>query len=178
MNKTIMERQTLERITTRIAYQILERNPDIDNLAIIGIRTRGVNFAQRIVDEIEKIVGNAPNFGVLDITLYRDDFKSINAQPIVQSTELDFDIEGMNIVLLDDVLYTGRTIRAALDELVDFGRPASIQLGVLIDRGWREYPIRADYVGKEVSTSREQEVFVHFEEIDGKTEIILKDKKG
>jgi pyrimidine operon attenuation protein/uracil phosphoribosyltransferase len=172
-----MEPQTLARTTTRIAYQILERNPDIDNLAIIGIRTRGVNVAQRIVDEIEKIEGNAPNFGVLDITLYRDDFKSINAQPIVQSTELDFDIEGMNIVLLDDVLYTGRTIRAALDELVDFGRPASIQLGVLIDRGWREYPIRADYVGREVSTSREQEVLVHFEEIDGKTEIILKDKK-
>jgi pyrimidine operon attenuation protein / uracil phosphoribosyltransferase len=155
------------RALTRIAHEIIERNKGTDDLALVGVHTRGVPIAERLADLIERFEGVRPRTGKLDITLYRDDLTEIALQPIVRKTEVPFDVSGMRIVLCDDVLYTGRTARAALDALVDMGRPGVIQYAVLVDRGHRELPIRADYVGKNVPTRRIEVVKVRLEEVDG-----------
>ena len=156
----IMDSEGIRRAITRIAHEIVERNRGIANVVLVGIRTRGVPLAERIAAEIASIEGKEPTLGVLDITLYRDDVSTLAYQPIVGSTDLPVDISGRTIVLVDDVLYTGRTVRAALDALIDMGRPKAIQLAVLIDRGHRELPIRADYVGKVVPTAAKEIVSV------------------
>ena len=172
----VMDKEGLERTISRIAHEIVEKNKGTDNLAIIGIRTRGVFLAERIVEKIKQIEKAVLPIGILDITLYRDDLSTIASQPVIHSTEIPFDITNKVVVLVDDVLYTGRTIRAALDELIDFGRPKAIQLAVLVDRGHRELPIRADYAGKNVPTSKEEIVEVRLEEYDRKTEVIIIEK--
>jgi pyrimidine operon attenuation protein / uracil phosphoribosyltransferase len=164
---TLMDPQEVTRALTRIAHEIIERNKGTDDLALVGVHTRGVPIAERLADMIERFEGVRPRTGKLDITLYRDDLTEIALQPIVRKTEVPFDVSGMRIVLCDDVLYTGRTARAALDALVDMGRPGVIQYAVLVDRGHRELPIRADYVGKNVPTSRSEVVKVRLEEVDG-----------
>ena len=168
----------MARALARIAHEILERNSgpgDIAEVALVGIRTRGVPLARRIAKSIHDIAGHDTPTGALDITLYRDDISGNSSaagkQPVIHKTEIDFSIDGKLILLVDDVLYTGRTIRAALDALIDFGRPREIQLIVLIDRGHRELPIKADYVGKNVPTSATQNVQVHLMEIDGRDEV-------
>lgn len=163
----IMDSDKMRRALTRIAHEIVERNRGTDDLALIGIRKRGVPLTERIHRLIEEIEGVSLPAGILDITLYRDDLTTLAYQPIVHKTEVPFSIEGKKIVLIDDVLYTGRTVRAALDALIDLGRPEQIQLAVLVDRGHREIPIRADYVGKNVPTSRREIVSVQIKEIDG-----------
>jgi pyrimidine operon attenuation protein/uracil phosphoribosyltransferase len=172
----IMDAEKMRRALTRIAHEIVERNRGIDNLVIIGIRKRGVPLSERIRALIEEIEGEALPIGVLDITLYRDDLTTLAFQPIVHKTEVPFDLEGKRVVLVDDVLYTGRTVRAALDALMDLGRPAQIQLAVLVDRGHRELPIRADYVGKNVPTSHREVVSVEVQEIDGKDSVLILEK--
>jgi pyrimidine operon attenuation protein / uracil phosphoribosyltransferase len=164
---TLMDPQEVTRALTRIAHEIIERNKGTDDLALVGVHTRGVPIAERLADMIERFEGVRPRTGKLDITLYRDDLTEIALQPIVRKTEVPFDVSGMRIVLCDDVLYTGRTARAALDALVDMGRPGVIQYAVLVERGQRELPIRADYVGKNVPTSRSEVVKVRLEEVDG-----------
>ncbi|NLC44559.1 MAG: bifunctional pyr operon transcriptional regulator/uracil phosphoribosyltransferase PyrR [Clostridiales bacterium] len=157
----------MRRALTRIAHEIIEKNTGIDDLAIIGIRRRGVPLADRLAKIINEIEGVSVPTGILDITLYRDDLTTLAVQPIVHKTEVPFSIDDKKIILVDDVLYTGRTVRAALDALVDLGRPKLIQLAILIDRGHRELPIRADYVGKNIPTSRKELIAVNVEEIDG-----------
>ncbi len=169
----LMDAQELGRALTRIAHEIIERAKGVDGLALVGIHTRGVPIAERLADLIEHFEGARPLSGKLDITLYRDDLTEIALQPVVRKTEVPFDVRRMTIVLCDDVLYTGRTARAALDALVDMGRPAVIQLAVLIDRGHRELPIRADYVGKNVPTSRAEVVKVKLSETDGEDAVLL-----
>ncbi|MCM8812736.1 MAG: bifunctional pyr operon transcriptional regulator/uracil phosphoribosyltransferase PyrR [Candidatus Omnitrophica bacterium] len=163
----------MKRTLVRMSHEILERNKGTKHLAIVGIQRRGAHLAHRIAAAIKKIDGRAVPVGVLDITLYRDDLTMIATCPVVQNTALDFDVEEKRIVLVDDVLYTGRTVRCGLDELIDLGRPHSIQLAVLIDRGHRELPIHADYVGKTVSTTRTQSVEVRLKEIDDVDEVVL-----
>jgi pyrimidine operon attenuation protein/uracil phosphoribosyltransferase len=170
---SIMDADGIRRALIRIAHEITEKNKGVENVAIVGIRTRGVPLAARIAEEVKKIEGVAVPTGSLDITLYRDDLTSMGYNPVIHGTEIDFDITGKNIVLVDDVLYTGRTIRAALDALIDMGRPKSIQLAVLIDRGHRELPIRADYAGKNVPTSRKETIEVALEEEGRMDEAIL-----
>ena len=169
----VMDADRMERTLTRIAHEILERNRGVEELALVGIRTRGVPIARRIAHAIHGINGHDVPTGALDITLYRDDLMrhAIGAQPLVRSTEIPFTIDDKRILLVDDVLYTGRTIRAALDALIEFGRPKSIQLVVLVDRGHRELPIKADYVGKNLPTAPSESVQVHLTEIDGKDEV-------
>lgn len=162
----ILNEEGLGRALTRIAHEILERNQGTAGLALVGIRRRGVPLAQRLAERIERIEGVRVPVGSLDITLYRDDLTTLAEQPVVGATEIPFDLNGRHVVLVDDVLFTGRTVRAALDALVDLGRPASIQLAVLIDRGHRELPIRADYVGKNVPTAKRERVEVHLREYD------------
>lgn len=169
----LLDTEGIQRALVRISHEILERTKGIQDLALVGIRTRGAFLAERLVKEIEKIEGAKAAIGALDITLYRDDLTMIGYQPVLHKTELDFDITDKTIVLVDDVLFTGRTIRCALDELVDFGRPKRIQLAVLVDRGHRELPIRADYVGKNVPTALEESVEVRLSELDGKDEVVL-----
>ncbi len=164
---TLMDAQDVARALTRIAHEIVERNKGAENLALVGVHTRGVPIAERLADLIEGFEAARPLSGKLDITLYRDDLTEIALQPIVRRTEVPFDVSGMRIVLCDDVLYTGRTARAALDALVDMGRPKTIQYAVLVDRGHRELPIRADYVGKNVPTSRSEVIKVRLDEVDG-----------
>ncbi len=172
----IMDQEAVHRAIARIAHEILEKNKDAENLALIGIRTRGVFLARRIAQEIKNIQGVEVPMGILDITLYRDDLTLVATQPVVRQTSIDFDINDRKIILVDDVFFTGRTIRAALDALVDFGRPAIIQLAVLVDRGHRELPIRADFVGKNIPTSKSQNVRVILDESDGKAdEVIVED---
>ena len=163
----------MSRTLMRIAHEIVERNRGVDDLAIVGIRERGVPLARRISAELERIAGKGVPTGALDITLYRDDLgrASVGAQPIVRRTEIPFSIDDKRILLVDDVLYTGRTIRAALDALIDFGRPKSIQLIVLVDRGHRELPIKADYIGKNLPTSRSQSVQVRLTDVDDRDEV-------
>lgn len=171
----IMDSQAIKRALTRVAHEIVERNKGVNDVALVGIRTRGVPLAQRIADEIKRIEGVELPVGVLDITLYRDDLSTLAYQPIVHETLIPFSINDKKVVLIDDVLFTGRTVRAALDAIVDIGRPSSIQLAVLIDRGHRELPIRADYVGKNVPTSRKEIVSVQLTSTDENEQVIIKE---
>jgi pyrimidine operon attenuation protein/uracil phosphoribosyltransferase len=170
-----MDADRMSRALTRIAHEILERNRGLDDLALVGIRTRGVPIAKRIARALKEINGDDVPTGALDITLYRDDLMrhAVGPQPVVRRTEIPFSIDDRKILLVDDVLYTGRTIRAALDALIDFGRPRAIQLIALVDRGHRELPIKADYVGKNLPTSLRQSVQVRLQEIDGTDEIVI-----
>ena len=170
-----MDSVRMGRTITRIAHEILERNRGVEELALVGIRTRGVPLARRLADTIADIGQHEVPTGALDITLYRDDLMrhAIGAQPLVRSTDIPFSIDDKRILLVDDVLYTGRTIRAALDALIEFGRPKVIQLVVLVDRGHRELPIKADYVGKNLPTSSKQSVQVRLQEIDGADEVVI-----
>ena len=170
----VMDGAEIERSLTRIAHQILESNHGADNLAIVGIVTRGDLLAKRLAKKIKQVEGIEIDLGSLDISFYRDDFLT-NFAPEVHATHIPFDIDGKRIVLVDDVLYTGRTIRAALDALMDLGRPAVIQLAVLVDRGHRELPIRADFVGKNVPSSRDENVRLFLEEIDGRSAVEILD---
>jgi pyrimidine operon attenuation protein/uracil phosphoribosyltransferase len=168
-----MDTERIHRSLTRIAHEILERNRGTDDLAFVGIRARGVPIATRLAAHLKAIAGEDVPTGALDITLYRDDLMrhAVAPQPVIRRTEIPFSIDDKRILLADDVLYTGRTIRAALDALIDFGRPKEIQLVVLVDRGHRELPIRADYVGRNIPTSRQQSVQVRLVEIDGRDEV-------
>ena len=165
-----MDAEGIERSLTRIAHQILEKNKGADNVAIVGIVTRGDLLAKRLADKISEIEGVKVPLGRLDISFYRDDFATY-VSPEVLSTDIMFDVDGRDIVLVDDVLYTGRTIRAALDALMDIGRPETVQLAVLVDRGHRQLPIRADYVGKNVPSAKDENVRLFLEETDGKSEV-------
>ncbi len=165
--KLLMDGEALRRAVTRIAHEVLERNKGVENLVLVGIRTRGVPLARRLAAAIAQIEGVEVPVGGLDITLYRDDLSALAYNPIVRGTDIDFDLNGKKVILVDDVLYTGRTIRAALDAVIDMGRPKAVQLAVLIDRGHRELPIRADYAGKNVPTSRKEDVRVSLKEADG-----------
>jgi pyrimidine operon attenuation protein/uracil phosphoribosyltransferase len=175
-----MDSERIGRSLTRIAHEIVERNRGVGDLALVGVRTRGVPIAKRLAASLREITGTEVPTGALDITLYRDDLMktAVGPQPIVRRTEIPFSIDGRHIVLVDDVLYTGRTIRAALDALIDFGRPSTIQLVVLVDRGHRELPIKADYVGKNVPTSRRETIHVRLAEIDGRDEVTLDQAEG
>jgi pyrimidine operon attenuation protein / uracil phosphoribosyltransferase len=169
----VMDAERIGRSLARIAHEILERNRGLEELALVGIRRRGVPLAKRLARTIHEINQHDIPTGALDITLYRDDLMrtAVGAQPVIRRTEIPFSIDDKHILLVDDVLYTGRTIRAALDALIEFGRPKAIQLVVLIDRGHRELPIKADYVGKNLPTSLSQSVQVHLTEIDGRDEV-------
>ena len=174
----IMDEGAIDKALTRIAHEILENNKSTGDAAIVGIKLRGEFLARRIAKKIEEIAGIKLPVGALDITLYRDDLSQVAEQPIMRATEINFDITGKTIILIDDVLYTGRTIRCAMDELIDFGRPKRIQLAVLIDRGHRELPIRPDYIGKNLPTSLKELVEVRLEESDKKDEVVLMEKEG
>jgi len=172
----ILDKDTLSRSVLRIAHEILEKNKGTTDVVLIGIRNRGAYLAKRLGDNIEKIEQAKVPVGILDITLYRDDLTLVAANPVVHKTEIDFDITNKTIVLVDDVLYTGRTVRAALDALIDLGRPKSIQLAVLVDRGHRELPIRADFVGKNIPTGKNETVEVRLIESDGVDEVVIVEK--
>ena len=170
----LLDRNEIEQMLKRLACEIIESNTDLDKLAIVGIRTRGDVLAKRIIEIIEKKVNKTIKKGTLDVTFYRDDFSSNWGSPKVGPSDLSFDVDKKNIVLIDDVLFTGRTIRAAIEEIFSFGRPASIHLGVLVDRGHRELPIKANFVGKNFPTSDDEHIHVYVEEIDNSEEICLK----
>lgn len=171
----IMDSQAIKRALTRVAHEIVEHNKGVSDVVLVGIRTRGVPLAQRVAEEIKRIEGIDLPVGVLDITLYRDDLSTLAYQPIVHETLLPFSINDKKVVLVDDVLFTGRTVRAALDAIIDIGRPSSIQLAVLIDRGHRELPIRADYVGKNVPTSSKEIVSVQLTSTDSSEQVVIKE---
>jgi pyrimidine operon attenuation protein / uracil phosphoribosyltransferase len=177
--KLLLDGEALRRTVGRIAHEIVERNPDLERTALVGIHTRGVPVAQRLRRLIEEFTGTQVPLGTLDITFHRDDVHvrgggaPLHAQPVVRSTRLDFPLEGMTCVLCDDVLYTGRTIRAAIDALFDYGRPARVQLAVIVDRGHRELPIRPDYVGKNLPTARGERVQVQLVEVDEVDRVLL-----
>ena len=172
----IMNHEDLNRAVTRIAHEILEKNKGSENMALIGIRTGGAILAHRFQEKIKEIDVAWMDLGILDITLYRDDLSEIGSQPDIKETEIDFDINDKRIILIDDVLYTGRTIRCAMDAIIDYGRPTCIQLAVLIDRGHRELPIKADYVGKNIPTAKQQKVMVHLKEQDQEDSVFLVDE--
>ncbi|OFW79459.1 MAG: bifunctional pyr operon transcriptional regulator/uracil phosphoribosyltransferase [Actinobacteria bacterium RBG_19FT_COMBO_70_19] len=174
----ILDEAEIRRAVTRIAHEILEHNHGASGVVLVGIANRGDDLARRLAAEIERIEGATLPVGVLDITFYRDDIGMRAEAPEVHETRIDFDITGRTVVLVDDVLYTGRTIRAALDALVDFGRPTAIQLAVLVDRGHRELPIRADYVGKNVPTRRDEDVSVRLKELDGEDAVVVEEPGG
>lgn len=169
----IIDEAGMERTITRLAHEILEKNKGASNIVIVGIRTRGEHLAKRIAKKIEEVEAVKLKIGFLDITLYRDDLLGKLAQPQMKGTDILFDINGKDVVLIDDVLYTGRTIRAALDGLTDIGRPRTIQLAVLVDRGHRQLPVKADFVGKNVPTSADESIRVHLKESDGEDEVLL-----
>ena len=171
----IIDADGIRRIVTRIAHEIVERNKGVEDLVLVGIRRRGVPLAQRLAGKIQEFEGTSPVEGSLDITLYRDDLSLVAHQPVVRTTEIGADIGGKVVVLVDDVLYTGRTVRAAMDALIDHGRPRMIQLAVVVDRGHRELPIRADYVGKNVPTSKKEVIGVKLAEIDGVDSVVIKE---
>ncbi|KAF0197996.1 MAG: pyrimidine operon attenuation protein / uracil phosphoribosyltransferase [Bacillota bacterium] len=168
----VMDAKAMERAITRIAHEIIERNKGVSNLMLLGIKRRGVPLANRLRDAILRIEGALVEVGVIDITLYRDDLSAEREQPLVQPGNLS-SVAGKTVVLVDDVLYTGRTVRAALDAIVDNGRPTNIQLAVLVDRGHRELPIRADYVGKNIPTSRRELIAVEVDEFDGQNQVLI-----
>ena len=174
MNSVVLSEQDISRAVTRITHEILEKNKGATSLVLVGIRTRGATLAKRITKKINDIEGLKVNLGVLDVTLYRDDLSAGKQNPVIEKTSIPFALEGKHVVLID-VLFTGRSIRAAIDALIDFGRPDSIQLGVLIDRGHRELPIRPDYVGKNIPTSKANRVQVLMREDDGKDEVCIID---
>lgn len=171
----IMDAPSMNRALTRIAHEIIERNKGIDDVILVGIKTRGAYLAKRLAEKIEKIEGKKVRTGELDITLYRDDLSSKfeDSEPHVQQVAIDYVVKEQKIVVVDDVLYTGRTVRAALDAIMDLGRPAQIQLAVLIDRGHRELPIRADYVGKNIPTASSERIVVRMTEVDGEDKVTL-----
>jgi pyrimidine operon attenuation protein/uracil phosphoribosyltransferase len=179
--KKVMEESDIRRALVRIVHEIIEHNKGIKKLALIGIKRRGDLIARRIAEKIEASEGLTVPIGALDITLYRDDLQLVSEAPIVEGTDINFDVNKKIIILVDDVLYTGRTIRAAIEEILDFGRPKAIQLAVLIDRGHRELPIQADFVGKKVPAAKDEIVDVHIKELDGDDCVLLhedKDKKS
>ncbi len=169
----ILDQVGIQRAVTRIAHEIVERNKGLDDLVLIGLRSRGVDLARRIAKDLKVIGGGEIPVGALDVTLYRDDLGKVGPQPVVRKTEIPFSINEKRVILIDDVLYTGRTVRAALDSLIDLGRPRLIQLAVLVDRGHREVPIRADYVGKNVPTSHQEQVQVLLAEEDGVDKVLI-----
>jgi pyrimidine operon attenuation protein/uracil phosphoribosyltransferase len=171
----IMDENAMERAITRIAHEIIERNKGTDNLALVCIQRRGVPLARKIAQKIELSEGVKPETGILDITFYRDDLSIIAWHPVINGTEINFTLDDRKIILVDDVLYTGRTVRAAIEALMDIGRPQMIQLAILIDRGHRELPIRADYVGKNVPTSKTEIIQVKVSEIDGVNSVAIAD---
>ena len=174
----VMDEATIDRALTRMAHEILEKHKGVDDLALVGIRARGVPIAQRLAAKIRAIEGRDVPVGILDINLYRDDLTTIAEHPVLRRTEIPFSIDRRKIVLVDDVLFTGRTIRAALDALIDLGRPRMIQLCVLVDRGHRELPIRADFVGKNIPTARDQQVRVSLRDTDGREAVELVPEKS
>ena len=163
---TLMEEDALRRVLVRMSHQIIEKNKSVDGLCLVGIKTRGVPLAERIAENIFAIENKKVEMGALDITLYRDDLTDIAEDPVINSAEIGIDVTGKNVVLVDDVLFTGRTVRAAMDAIISLGRPATIQLAVVVDRGHRELPIRADYVGKNVPTSKSEIICVNLSETD------------
>jgi pyrimidine operon attenuation protein/uracil phosphoribosyltransferase len=169
----LMDADRLSRTLSRMAHEILERHPDIRGTVLVGVRTRGVPLARRLAARMKQASGFEPPVGALDITLYRDDLTTVGPQPVLKGTDIPTSIDGRTVVLVDDVLFTGRTVRAALDELIDFGRPARIELAVLVDRGHRELPIHADYAGKTLTTTREEVVQVRLKEEDGDDRVVL-----
>lgn len=176
MKNKVMDSETIRRAIQRMAHEILEKG-SVEGLSLIGIRTRGVILAERLKKAIKEIEGVDIPMGILDITLYRDDLTLVGSQPLVRQTQIDFDITDKRVVLVDDVFFTGRTIRAALDALTDFGRPAKIELAVLVDRGHRELPIRADFVGKNIPTAKNQNIKVVIQEVDEtQDEVIIEEK--
>ncbi len=177
--KTLMPPEDIERALVRVAHEIVERNKGAEHIVLVGMQTRGVPLARRLAATIQGLEGSTIPVGSLDISLYRDDLSSLDLKPMVQRTDVPTNITGKQVVLVDDVFYTGRSIRAAMDALMDLGRPESIQLAVLIDRGHRELPIRADYVGKNIPTSRYEEIKVYVKEVDGEDKVtILTSNKG
>ena len=171
----LLDAEAIRRTLVRIAHEIIERNKGVERLALIGIRTRGAVLAKRLADEIEAIERKPVPVGALDITLYRDDLSRIAPNPVLHATDIPFDITDLRLVLVDDVLFTGRTVRAAMDALVDLGRPTAIQLAVLVDRGHRELPIRADYVGKNIPTNATERVEVRLKDIDEREEVVIEE---
>ena len=169
----VLDAASIDRSLTRIAHEILERNKSLRTIGLVGVQTRGVPLARRLSERLGAIEGMAPPVGVLDINLYRDDLSRIADHPILRRTEIPYDLDDAVVILVDDVLFTGRTVRAALDALMDLGRPRQIQLAVLVDRGHRELPIRADYVGKNIPTARTDDVQVRLTETDGRDEVAL-----
>jgi len=174
----IMDSVALDRALRRIAHEIIEKNKGANNVALIGIHRRGVPIAWRIANYIEQFEGVRPKSGTLDITFYRDDLSLLSDHPIIKGTDIAFDVNKITVVLCDDVLYTGRTARAALDAIMDIGRPSAIQLAVIVDRGHRELPIRADYVGKNIPTSKNEVVHVRVSEFDGVDNVAISDLSG
>ena len=172
----LMSASEMDRTLVRLAHEILEKTENLDQLAFIGIRRRGVPLAQRLAKKINELEKRDVPVGTLDINLYRDDLSTVGAKPVLNSTDIPFDVTGKDIVLTDDVLYTGRTVRAALDALFDHGRPARVQLLCLIDRGWRELPVEAQYVGRMVQTSASEIIEVKFQEIDQMEKVLLAEK--
>ena len=177
VEKNVMEEKELADIWKNITCQVINNYPSLSELVIVGIRSRGNILASRMVKEIKKATGTDVPLGILDITLYRDDFTTVGPEPVVRETEINFDINGKNVILVDDVLFTGRTIRAAMDALIDFGRPASIRLAVLIDRGKRELPIQPDYVAKKFDVNPGEIIEVRLKEFDGKEGVVVTTQK-
>jgi len=173
--KVVLDREDLRRTLVRVAHEIIEKNPGDDAVAVVGIHTRGAVLARRLHTLVAELSGSEVPLGDLDIAFYRDDIeaRAANAQPVVHASHLDFELDGRTVVLADDVLFTGRTVRAAIDALFDYGRPARVQLAVLVDRGHRELPIRPDYVGKNLPTARDERVYVRLEEVDGVDEVAI-----
>ncbi len=173
MKKEVVDAVTMQRALTRITYEIIERNKGVSDIVLIGIKTRGIYIAKRLSERLKQLENSEVPVGELDITLYRDDLKEIGPQPEVKKPDFSFSIEDKHVILVDDVLYTGRTIRAGLDAVMDFGRPRKISLAVLVDRGHRELPIRADYVGKNIPTSSNEQIIVEMKETDGVDRIMI-----
>jgi len=173
MKNILLDSKKIDNVLTRLAHEIIENNKNLENICIIGIKSRGDVLAERIVEKILKITKSKVKSGYIDVTFYRDDFMSNLGSHKIGPSNVSCDINGLNIILIDDVLYTGRTIRAAMDEIFSFGRPGSIELGVLIDRGHRQLPIKASYIGKNIPTSNKEHVYVYIKDVDQKEEVVL-----